>query len=131
MNDGPKCASDRILQADRKTKRHNVNITWDEEHYEDHAQAKPLKNYVLKPVVKLLPSRVAKGECCTPSKDGTLSKDNTPSKSGKHLKDSTMYTKDPAKITPQFRDITEDDDGYHPYADIPDTRPLFEKDPWD
>lgn len=28
------------------------------------------------------------------------------------------------------RDITEDDDGYHPYADVPDTRPLFERDPW-
>lgn len=33
--------------------------------------------------------------------------------------------------TPQFRDITEDDDGYHPYADVPDTRPLFEPNPWD
>lgn len=32
---------------------------------------------------------------------------------------------------PQFRDITEDDDGYHPYADVPDTRPLFEENPWD
>ena len=29
-----------------------------------------------------------------------------------------------------FRDITEDDDGYHPYADVPDTRPIFEEDPW-
>ena len=33
--------------------------------------------------------------------------------------------------TSQFRDITEDDDGYHPYADVPDTRPLFEPNPWD
>ena len=33
--------------------------------------------------------------------------------------------------TPQFRDVTEDDDGYHPYADVPDTRPLFEPNPWD
>lgn len=32
---------------------------------------------------------------------------------------------------PRFRDITEDDDGYHPYADVPDTRPLFEENPWD
>lgn len=31
---------------------------------------------------------------------------------------------------PHLRDITEDDDGYHPYADVPDTRPLFERDPW-
>lgn len=37
----------------------------------------------------------------------------------------------PPKAEECFRDITEDDDGYHPYADVPDTRPLFERDPWD
>lgn len=40
--------------------------------------------------------------------------------------DSKANSETPKK----FRDITEDDDGYHPYADVPDNRPLFEKDPW-
>lgn len=31
---------------------------------------------------------------------------------------------------PAFRDITEDDDGYHPYADVQDDHPIFEEDPW-
>lgn len=58
------------------------------------------KGYVLKPVTKPLRSR--KGEEATPS---------SPQRDA-------------------VRDITEDDDGYHPYADVPDTRPLFERDPW-
>ncbi len=42
---------------------------------------------------------------------------------------NTVKSEKPSK--PIFRDITEDDDGYHPYADVPDMRPLFEEDPWD
>lgn len=62
------------------------------------------KNYTLKPVTKPLPSQAP----------------NTPAEKSEA---------DTAN-TPHFRDITEDDDGYHPYADIPDTRPLFEENPW-
>lgn len=67
-------------------------------------QGKPTKNYMLKPVTKPLPSQEQK----------------------------THANKDNAGVanTPQFRDITEDDDGYHPYADVPDNRPFFEDNPW-
>lgn len=32
--------------------------------------------------------------------------------------------------TPKYRDINEDDDGYHPYSDRQKSTPLFERDPW-
>lgn len=63
------------------------------------------KNYTLKPITKPLPSQAANA----PAEKSEASTANTP----------------------QFRDITEDDDGYHPYADVPDNRPLFEDNPWD
>lgn len=31
---------------------------------------------------------------------------------------------------PRFRDINEDDDGYHPYCDGPERPCRFEQDPW-
>lgn len=31
---------------------------------------------------------------------------------------------------PRFRDINEDDDGYHPYCDGPEKPCQFERDPW-
>lgn len=52
------------------------------------------------------------------------------SKKNYTLKTVTRQVSSP-KAEEYFRDITEDDDGYHPYADVPDTRPLFERDPWD
>lgn len=76
---------------------------------EEYAPAKdlaPAKSYTLKPVVKPLPSK----------------------RSGEQSENPHSAKEDSA---PQFRDITEDDDGYHPYADLPDTRPLFEENPWD
>lgn len=39
-----------------------------------------------------------------------------------------------ASAIPGFRAENEDDDGYDPYSDFhdaPDTRPLFERNPWD
>lgn len=59
------------------------------------------RRYTVKPVTTPLPSR-----------DG-----------------AARFVKNPVD-EPLVRDITEDDDGYHPYADAPDTRPLFEEDPW-
>ena len=32
---------------------------------------------------------------------------------------------------PFLRPANEDDDGYDPYSDRPETRPLFEESPWD
>ena len=31
---------------------------------------------------------------------------------------------------PRYRDMNEDDDGYHPYCDRPETNSQFERDPW-
>lgn len=59
----------------------------------------------------------------------TLKPSSTPLPSQVETEAAKQGSEQPA--TPQFRDITEDDDGYHPYADVPDTRPLFEPNPWD
>ena len=59
----------------------------------------------------------------------TLKPHSTPLPSQVETEAAKQGSEQPA--TPQFRDITEDDDGYHPYADVPDTRPLFEPNPWD
>lgn len=63
------------------------------------------KNYTLKPVTKPLPSQAPNAR----DAESSAAPVNAP----------------------RFRDITEDDDGYHPYADVPDNRPLFEDNPWD
>ena len=41
--------------------------------------------------------------------------------------------KDPAQSVPDpcVRAENEDDDGYDPYSDRQEPRPLFERDPWD
>ncbi len=41
--------------------------------------------------------------------------------------------KDPASGMPDpcIRAANEDDDGYDPYSDRQEARPLFERDPWD
>lgn len=59
----------------------------------------------------------------------TLKPRSTPLPSQAETEAAKQGSEQPA--TPQFRDITEDDDGYHPYADVPDTHPLFEPNPWD
>ena len=59
----------------------------------------------------------------------TLKPHSTPLPSQAKTEAAKQGSEQPA--TPQFRDITEDDDGYHPYADVPDARPLFEPNPWD
>lgn len=59
----------------------------------------------------------------------TLKPHSTPLPSQAKTEAAKQGSEQPA--TSQFRDITEDDDGYHPYADVPDTRPLFEPTPWD
>lgn len=59
----------------------------------------------------------------------TLKPHSTPLPSQTETEAAKQGSEQPA--TPQFRDITEDDDGYHPYADVPDARPLFELNPWD
>lgn len=41
-----------------------------------------------------------------------------------------LKTKKSSKARPAFRDINEDDDGYHPYCDGPDKGCDFERDPW-
>ena len=59
----------------------------------------------------------------------TLKPHSTPLPSQAKTEAAKQGSEQPA--TPQFRDITEDDDGYHPYADDPDARPIFEPKPWD
>lgn len=78
------------------------------------------KNYTLKSVTKPLPSRVTD---TYDASDCTVLANDTNATIGKRAASTAN--------TPCFRDITEDDDGYHPYADVPDMRPLFERDPWD
>lgn len=77
------------------------------------------KNYTLKPVTKPLPSQVLN------ARDAESSAAPVNATSARLNKSEVA----PANA-PQFRDITEDDDGYHPYADVPDNRPLFEDNPW-
>lgn len=47
----------------------------------------------------------------------TLKPRSTPLPSQAETEAAKQGSEQPA--TPQFRDITEDDDGYHPYADAP------------
>lgn len=41
-----------------------------------------------------------------------------------------LRSRKPDKSRPAFRDINEDDDGYHPYCDGPEKGCQFERDPW-
>lgn len=41
-----------------------------------------------------------------------------------------LISRKPQKEHPAFRDINEDDDGYHPYCDGPEKGCQFERDPW-
>lgn len=77
------------------------------------------KNYTLKPVTKLLPSQTPNAR---DAESSATPANATSARSNKSEVD--------AATAPRFRDITEDDDGYHPYADVPDNRPLFEDNPW-
>lgn len=74
------------------------------------------RRFSLKPVITPLPSQVEKDHA-TPNGERTRAR--------KQASGDRAATREA-----QMRDITEDDDGYHPYADVPDTRPLFEEDPW-
>lgn len=77
------------------------------------------KNYTLKPVAKPLPSQ-------TPNARDAVNSASLANAMNARSNKSEAATAN----TPRFRDITEDDDGYHPYADVPDNRPLFEDNPW-
>jgi hypothetical protein len=68
------------------------------------------KLYSLKPVVKSLDQKASTNQNLDASIDRVVAKKPHPSS--------------------LVRDITEDDDGYHPYSDVQDSCPLFEKDPW-
>lgn len=86
------------------------------EHTARHTE-EPSKNYVLKPVSTPLPSQAV-------SPKGS-------SETGVKNKSSLDALLANNSQSPKFRDITEDDDGYHPYADRIEPIPLFEEDPWD
>ncbi len=91
------------------------------------------KPYTLKPVITPLPSQQVRSDAeqrTVATNEGEFTEkrpaEETPPKKGFAGNTTTRSVREP-----QFRDITEDDDGYHPYADAPDTRPLFEENPWD
>lgn len=74
------------------------------------------RRFSLKPVITPLPSQVEKERAASDSDRARVRKQASGDRA--------------ATREAQMRDITEDDDGYHPYADVLDTRPLFEEDPW-
>lgn len=76
----------------------------------------PAKHYTLRPVATPLPSERSDA-------DAKTQRENAGRVSGPTTAGGTA---DPA-----IRAENEDDDGYDPYSDRREERPLFESDPWD
>ena len=75
----------------------------------------PAKHYTLKPVATPLPSERSDADAKTQRENAGRAPGPT----------TAGCTADPA-----IRAENEDDDGYDPYSDRREERPLFESDPW-
>lgn len=117
-----------------------MNITWDEERYENNFS---FVHHYGEAVLDLIDAESAVQPDRSAQNGSTVQSDTSdvPKKpyslkpitkplASQQAKEPVGKSSDPAAKAPRFRDITEDDDGYHPYADVPDMRPLFERDPW-
>ena len=78
----------------------------------------PGKNYILKPTYTPVPSMQTEG---APS-----DKEDAPERSAPGADAARRNVADPS-----IRAENEDDDGYDPYSDRREERPLFEQNPWD
>lgn len=64
------------------------------------------------------------------TRDKTDSIDSGKSQAKANVVTTPLKSHKPENKHPAFRDINEDDDGYHPYCDGPETNCQFERDPW-
>lgn len=81
----------------------------------------PDKNYILKPTYTPVPSVQTEG---APS-----DKEDAPERSAPGADAAGAARRNVAD--PSIRAENEDDDGYDPYSDRREERPLFEQDPWE
>ena len=81
----------------------------------------PGKNYILKPTYTPVPSMQTEG---APS-----DKEDAPERSAADADAAGAARQNVAD--PSIRAENEDDDGYDPYSDRREKRPLFERNPWD
>lgn len=77
----------------------------------------PRRNYILKPTFTSLPPMRKEGR--------SFGRGDSPDSKG-----SSIGAVRPAP-DPSVRAENEDDDGYDPYSDRREERPLFERSPWD